>query len=186
MDEAAFLRRLNSALPKEHRYPIPASTTTNPQPRTRSDVQHTLETLKGLTGSGYAHLVHSHTGREHDELWQLLLDPTLIRRTHAALARKRTATLRRLQEPRGRQANERTRGYLELIETRLQQVESLLGDDVYKDLRNTINRLAAAIGQHRTASQTAGVIPEDWDRRLWDVLDAVASTNPDAPPDRIS
>lgn len=172
-EQIAFLRRLNSALPKEKRHALPVHS-----PRTGTYARHTPDSLHALGNSEYAKLVTDNLGHEHQELWDHFLSPAFIHRTHVALIRKRAATVRLLREPRHESRKQQTRLYLNLINERLEQVESALDDDVVQAQRLTIRRLTAAIQTHRAALRDAGIEPEPWDLHLWKTLDAADDMMP--------
>ncbi|MFJ1993035.1 hypothetical protein [Streptomyces asiaticus] len=169
MDEAQFLRKLNSALPREKRHPLPP-----PKRSPDTDAAHTVETLQALSSTAYTQHVIAHLGAEHDDQWALFLDRALIRRTHAALARKRSAALRAEQQPHAEGADadrkRRLHAFFDLIDTRIQQVESLLPGNPVRQQRDTIMKLVSAIRAHHDAATQAGMTPEPWDQRLWAVL----------------
>ena len=179
-DEAAFIRKLNSALPIEKRLPLPERNTrpaTGPQTKYQSPPDE-AEALDALSNSGYAQKVISNLGVENDHLWDLLLHPVRIRRTHSVLVRKRAATLRDVERPRSdnstaKQRNARIRAFLELIDKRINEVEDQLGDNPLESQRRIIKRLATAIRQHRDETTRQGLEPEPWDERLWQVLNEI-------------
>lgn len=175
-DEAQFIRRLNSALPRTQRRSIPHEGSTPTEPT--AGFTATIEVLQKANNRDYSQEVNSHLGREHDSFWSLYLEPRLIRRTHAALLRKRAVTLRILEEyrsvnSRSRQKTHRVHEFLQLVEQRLQQVEEIVSDDAFTTQKIAIRKAVAAIREHCEATQRNNVQAEAWDERLWSVLDEI-------------
>ena len=174
MDEAVFLRKLNAALPREKRHSLPRPASERPD----ADKAQAVKALQQLGSSAYAQRVISHLGTEHEGQWALFLDRALIRRTYAALNRKRAATLRAEDQLKARQSPDsdrvrRLHGFLDLLDMRIQQVEALIPGDPVNVQRHTIGKLTAAIRAHREAVQNNQMEPEPWDERLWAVLDEI-------------
>lgn len=176
----ARLRRLNSVLPKEQRRPIPPLHDTRPTPE--SDQQEispsTVEDLLAMPRSEYTQHVTDHLGAEHDDQWALFLHPSLVQFTHSVLIRKHAAAARLKSDP-GTVIGRRRRNFLEMLESRIQQVETALPDEVVTSDPNAARRLFAAIQAHRRAQTANGVTPEQWDLDLW--LSADELMLPDGP-----
>lgn len=173
MSEDAFLRRLNSSLPKERRRPLPTTSACAPEEHSGPSTEDAVNALDALHGTAYTQQVAGHLGQEHDAQWHLYLHPRLRHRTRAALIRRRALALRSLQDTAdGRAATRaRIRSFLRLLEQRLQQAEDTIGDDPLAIQRRAVHKLAAAIRAHRNTALAQGVEPEPWDRQLWNAVD---------------
>jgi hypothetical protein len=187
----AMLRRLNSALPKEQRRAIPplhepAHTGPDRAP------EATIDFLLAMSRSNYMDLVCGDLAADKDDRWALYLDPRLIQLTHSVLIRKRSAAARLTRETRESAESEvgrRRWRFIEMLESRIQQVEAALPDAVLTSDRHTTRRLFAAIHAHRRALVANGVEPEAWDLKLWQAADELSDPTsgadepggPDAP-----
>jgi hypothetical protein len=173
----AMLRRLNSVLPKEQRRPIPtlhdARPASTPQAQPE-DTATTLDALLAMPRGTYTQHICDHLGAEHDDQWRLFLHPTLIQFTHSVLVRKH-ATVARLKNDPETQTGRRRTTFLDLLESRIQQVEAALPDAIMTSDRNTARRLFAAIQAHRRALTANGATAESWDSELWRVADQLVA-----------
>jgi hypothetical protein len=173
---------MNGALPRERRRPILQEAAANVL------AADTVESLQQLTDGGYSYRVTTSVAHTFNEQWALYLHPVLIRRTHAVLLRKRAAELRSEEGRRGHNSSDnkrrnRVRKFLDLLEERIDQVETELGGTVFEEQRRTIRLLEQAIESHREALADNDVIPEAWDEQLWRALDRLSPT-PAEPTDR--
>jgi hypothetical protein len=172
----ALLRRLNSALPKERRHPIPPLH--HPaQPKARQQALPAVDDLLAMTRSEYTAQVCADLSADKDHMWVLYLDPKLIQITYSVLMRKRAALSRLTRDTResaSSQIGRRRWKFIEMLEARIQQAEAAFPDDVLTSDRNTARRLFAAVQAHRRALTANDAQPEAWDLKLWQVLDDLA------------
>lgn len=163
-----------SVLPKEQRHAIPplhepnGGLASNPA---------AVDALLAMTRNDYMDLVCSDLAASKDDRWTLYLDPRLIQLTHSVLIRKRSSAARLTRDTRESAQSEvgrRRWRFIEMLESRIQQVEAALPDTVLTSDRNTTLHLFAAIQTHRRALAMNGVEPEAWDLRLWQTIDDLA------------
>ena len=163
----AALRRLNSALPKEQRHAIPSLNPAH-QPKKRQPSGHTVESMLALSRADYTSLVCGHLRAEDEDAWSYFLDPQLLQLTHSVLVRKHAV----VAETRdGSPADRRRRDFLDMLQSRIQQAEELLPDDVLPSQLAAARRLFGAIQTHRRALAKNGIEPEAWDLKLWKAAD---------------
>jgi hypothetical protein len=175
----AGLRRLNSVLPKERRHPIPPLYPPGaPAPEQPSTSDVSVEDLLAMPRSDYQELICANLASNKDHLWALYLDPRLIHLTHSVMLRKRFALARLTRDTRESahsQVGRRRWKFIDMLESRIQQVEAALPDTVLTSDRSTAHQLFAAIQAHRRALTANGVEPEEWDRRLWQAVDGLTA-----------
>ena len=179
----ARLRRLNSVLPKEQRHPIPPLHDTPPTPQPEAPEgprASTVDALLAMPRSEYTQHVCDHLAAEHDSAWALFLHPSLVQFTHSVLVRKHAAVARLKNDP-ATDTGRRRRNFLEVLESRIQQVEAALPDTVLTSDRNTARHLFAAIQAHRRAQAANGVTPEQWDLELWHAADRLTNDVEESP-----
>jgi hypothetical protein len=176
----ARLRRMNSVLPKEKRHPIPAlHEPTGPHAVPPS--APAVESLLAMSRRDYAELVCANLSADKDDQWALYLDPRLIQLTHSVLVRKRAAVARLTRDTResaSSHVGRRRWVFIDMLESRIQQTEAALPDDVLTSDRHTARRLFAAVQAHRRALTVNGVQPEAWDLKLWQVVDDLTTRTP--------
>ena len=176
----AALRRMNAVLPKEQRHPIPPLHDPGAPAQDRPSTA-AVETLLAMPRRAYQDLVCSNLAADKDDMWALYLDPRVIQFTHAALIRKRAALARLTRDTRESAASKigrRRWSFIEMLESRIQQTESCLPDNVLTSDRNTARHLFAAIQAHRRALIAHRVHPEPWDVELWQAIDNLTARAP--------
>jgi hypothetical protein len=168
----AALRRINAVLPKELRHPIPPLYDNPPstEPASHETGTDTVDALLAMSRTEYEQHVCDHLAARYDDRWALFLHPSLVQFTHSVLLRKHTMVARLKNDP-ATMIGRRRRNFLELLESRLQQVESVLPDMVLTSDRDTARHLFAAIQAHRRALTANRVQPEEWDLKLWQAVD---------------
>ncbi|NUS25038.1 MAG: hypothetical protein HOV92_12560 [Streptomyces sp.] len=176
----ALLRRINAVLPKEKRHPIPPlHEPASPDPG--QTTAPAVESLLAMPRRDYAEMVCDNLSADQDDTWTLYLDPRLIQLTHSVLVRKRAALARLTRDTResaSSRVGRRRWAFIDMLESRIQQVEAALPDAVLTSDRDTAHRLFAAVQAHRRALTTSGVQPEVWDLKLWQVVDHLTAETP--------
>ena len=130
-----------------------------------------------MSRSDYMDLVCTNLAPDRDDRWAIYLDPQLIQLTHSVLVRKRAAVARLTRDTRESASSEvgrRRWRFIEMLESRIQQVEAALPDAVLTSDRHTALRLFGAIQAHRRALAAHGVEPQAWDLKLWQAVDALS------------
>lgn len=174
-----FLRRLNSALPKEQRHTYESPEPAQPTQPTPAAATTTVGDLLNLGKNAYSRTVQQHISITHEAMWALFLDPRLVTRTYQALRRihanlQRVAEEEKLAGTGSSTVRRRRRDFYTMTTERLQQVEALLPDDYFqpgREANEALRVLTAAVHKHRASVVEADVIPEEWDTQLWKAAD---------------
>lgn len=173
-----FLRRLNSALPKEQRHAYESPEPVQPM-QPKPGATPTVDDLLNLGKNAYSSTIQQHISIEHEAMWALFLDPQLVTRTYQALRRiyanlLRVAEKGKFADGESSAVRRRRRSFYEMVTERLQEVEALLPDDYFlpgREAYESLRLLTAAVHKHRASVVEADVIPEEWDTQLWKAAD---------------
>ncbi|MGW2847269.1 hypothetical protein [Streptomyces sp. NPDC001274] len=178
-DNNAFLRRLNAALPKERRHAYETPQPGRHAQSERVETTPTVDDLLGLGKNAYSRTVQQHISMTHEAMWALFLDPQLVIRTYQALRTIHANLLRVVEEEKlggngSSTVRRRRRGFCTMTAERLREVEALLPDDYFRpgrEAQEVLLSLTAAVHKHRLSVIEEGLIPEEWDTRLWRAAD---------------
>lgn len=166
-----------------------------------NDQQQAVDRLLALSPEDFRNIVEENMGDEHPQLWEALLDPRVVRRTHATLAAthqdvlsqlaQKSSEMSALSGEQWRAANKehadwrrRALGYQRMVMRRKSEAKYALGSAVAPPrqgmeptkkvrLMSTVFELGRAIREHQQRCDELGITAEQHDLDLWDALEDV-------------